>query len=127
MLDGERIAGTPLHDGGFTSVQGITAPILPIERCVPGALALLTSSQGVDPHRHPVLRGPQRASGMVLVSGDPQGQVLLRNAECMADALEAPVLQVANADATPLINAAAHGAKVTLIAEGTRRRPRPAM
>ncbi len=118
---GVRIAGTPLHDGGFTTAAGVTAPLLPIDQCVPSALALVMPGQRVDPHTHPLLRGPGRAAGMVLVSGDPLGQVLLRNAEHMADALVVPVLQVASADAAPLVNAAAQGSAVTLVAAGARR------
>lgn len=121
VAEGERIAGTPLHDGGFTTAAGLAAPLLPLDQCVRGALALVLPGQRVDPHTHPVLRGPGGAAGMVLVSGDPLGQVLLRNAEHMANPLAMPVLQVASADAALLVQAATQGNTVTLVAAGTRR------
>lgn len=121
IAEGQRIDGTPLPDGGFTAAQGITAALRPIDQCGPGELALVMPGQSIDPHNHPLLRGSSAAAGLVLISGDPAGQVLLRNAERMADPLPVPVLQVALADAAPLVSAAERGAAITLLAEGARR------
>jgi hypothetical protein len=120
-----RIEGNCLHDAGFTPAAGITAPVRPLAQCRAGELALVMPNDTFHPRQHPLMRAPEGAAGIVWVSGDPQGQVLLRNAEYMAEPHPVPVLQVPLAQAQALVSAAALGAPATLIVQG-RREPLPA-
>ncbi len=58
------------------------------------------------------------AAGIILVMGDPDGEIVLRNAERPLDPIELPVLQVAPNDAGSLLDAV--GSEITMIADGGR-------
>ena len=111
-----RIAGTPLYDGGATGPAGITAPLTAGDAGGTGKLVLLDQEAISDLHAEPALAaGGAQAMGAIAISGDPEGFVVLRNAERMAAPLAWPVLQVAARDAGPLRAAAAAGRAVTLV------------
>ncbi|MXX32721.1 MAG: hypothetical protein F4Z51_10980 [Chloroflexi bacterium] len=58
------------------------------------------------------------AEGVILVMGDPDGEIVLRNAERPLDPIELPVLQVAPNHAGPLLDAV--GSEITMIVDGGR-------
>ncbi|MCY3557678.1 MAG: hypothetical protein OXH13_03390 [Chloroflexi bacterium] len=58
------------------------------------------------------------AEGIILVMGDPDGEIVLRNAERPLDPIELPVLQVAPNHAGPLLDAV--GSEITMIVDGGR-------
>ncbi|MCY3568654.1 MAG: hypothetical protein OXH38_08500, partial [Chloroflexi bacterium] len=58
------------------------------------------------------------AEGIILVMGDPDGEIVLRNAERPLDPIELPVLQVAPSHASPLLDAV--GSEITMIVDGGR-------
>ncbi|HXH22471.1 MAG TPA: hypothetical protein VNN10_10600 [Dehalococcoidia bacterium] len=119
--EGALVQGTPLHDGGATPPGGVRGPV------VAGAGGDLAG-------RIAVVRGPQelaalldapaegRPAAVIAVSGDPEGNVLLRNAEAIDHPHELPVIQVALKDAGPIEQALASGAEVSVVLDFTRSR-----
>jgi hypothetical protein len=93
-----RIDGTPLHDAGATGPAGIEGRILVLQDPDPAAL-----DEALD---------NRTARGLVIVTGDPEGEVVLRNAERLESPWKLPVLQVARRDAAPLL---AGGASIRLV------------
>ena len=58
------------------------------------------------------------AAGIILVMGDPDGEIVLRNAERPLEPIELPVLQVAPDHAGPILDAV--GSEITMIVDGGR-------
>jgi hypothetical protein len=117
---GARIEGTPLFDGGATGPRGLEGAL---ERgAAAGAIALIDEAGRPDLHSFP-MRGDGAAGPLaaIAVTGDPQGDVLLRNAERMDSPWALPVLQVARRDAAPLERAADCGERVRLVIDRTVR------
>jgi hypothetical protein len=111
---GARIEGTPLYDGGATGPQGVEGPLR--RDAAAGAIALAEDAGKPDLHSFPSLgEGAARPLAAIAVTGDPEGNVLLRNAGRMAAPLSLPVLQVAKRDAAPLERAAASGERVRVV------------
>jgi hypothetical protein len=111
---GTRIEGTPLYDGGATGPQGVEGPLR--RDAAPGAIALAEDTGRPDLHSFPSLGdGATRPLAAIAVTGDPEGNVLLRNAERMASPTALPVLQVARRDAAPLGRAAVSGERVRVV------------
>lgn len=110
------IEGTPLYDGAATQDGGIEAPLVLGGSEVAGKIVLL-DQPGPDEF-HALLdsiRGDGSALGAIAVSGDPDGFVMLRNAERMASRSALPVLQIARNDAAALRRTANSGRKVRLV------------
>jgi hypothetical protein len=61
------------------------------------------------------LASPERTAGLIVVSGDPEGYPLLRNAERLDEPYPVPTLQVARRDAAPLLEAARSGTELHLV------------
>lgn len=83
-----RVAGVPLHDAPATGAAGIEGGIAILEDASDEALTRELAAAGTR--------------GALLVTGDPEGQVLLRNAERMDAPWPKPVLQIARRDAQVL-------------------------
>jgi len=102
-----RIEGTPLYDAGATTAEGVAGSFPVLEE--PDAATLEAA-----------LDDPGVAAGMVVVTGDPEGYVRLRNAERLDRPWPIPVLQVARRDAAPLLQAARAGAALRLVIDCER-------
>ncbi len=118
---GWDIPAVPIFDGAFTDHRGVTGvlrrdngPGIVVrefahddqERMAPGIYSSfeLARQDGAD--------------GIILVMGDPDGEIVLRNAERPLDPIDLPVLQVAPNHAGPLLNAV--GSEITMIVDGGR-------
>lgn len=123
------IEGVPMYDGGFTGYGGIEGELCEDSDPDPfGKIMVATSA----------LRGDRRWTapmalqhyqsieelgvvGVVVPSGDPEGEVLLRNAEHIRTPFNLPVLQVAAKDARRLASALVMGGvEATLEVDGER-------
>lgn len=119
-IGGERIEGVPLHDGGTTGAAGVEGRL--VDRHTetassewPRSVRLLEASNLADPIEALASLGEVTHAGAIVVTGDPEGQVIVRNAEHLDAPRSLPVLQVAPRDATPLRQALQHGAAVRLV------------
>ena len=118
---GWDIPAVPIYDGAFTDHDGLTGvlrrdngPGIVVwefahddqERMAPGIYSSfeLARQDGAD--------------GIILVMGDPDGEIVLRNAERPLDPIELPVLQVAPNHAGPILDAI--GSEATMIVDGGR-------
>ncbi len=118
---GWDIPAVPIYDGAFTDHDGLTGvlrrdngPGIVVwefahddqERMAPGIYSSfeLARQDGAD--------------GIILVMGDPDGEIVLRNAERPLDPIELPVLQVAPNHAGPILDAV--GSEATMIVDGGR-------
>ncbi len=118
---GWDIPAVPTYDCAFTDHRGVTGvlrkdngPGIAVwefahddqERMAPGIYSSfeLARQDGAD--------------GIILVMGDPDGEIVLRNAERPLDPIELPVLQVAPMDAEPILDAI--GSEATMIVDGGR-------
>ncbi|MBL8382899.1 MAG: hypothetical protein JNM90_07500 [Burkholderiales bacterium] len=111
-VDGARIAGTPLYDGGATPPEGIVAPL-----CAGGGDGIAVVADGAALDAMLAASPAARPRAAIAVSGDPDGHVVLRNAERIAAPHARPVLQVAARDAAPLRAAAAAGRTARLVVD----------
>jgi hypothetical protein len=98
-VDGATVRGTPLYDAGTTGPQGIEGRLARAADLKPGDIALLDSP---EPQAVDALLDAGRCTGVILVTADPEGDAVLRNAERMGSPWRTPALQVARRDATPL-------------------------
>ena len=120
-VGGSDIPAVPIYDGAFTDHHGVTGVL----RTDPGA-GIVVIELGPDrPERMAAgiytsfeLAQQDGADGVILVMGDPDGEIVLRNAERPLDPISLPVLQVAPQDAGPLLDAV--GSDVTMIVDGGR-------
>ena len=123
--DGEA-EGVPLYDGGVTSPRGLQGPLVaPDGDDLVGSIVV--DSQPGPPGDPALYERAQRlrqdgALGLVLVSADEDGAVVLRNAERIDRPLDLPVLQLARADADGLASAVLLGAEGTIEVDGERLR-----
>lgn len=107
-VDGRRVEGTPLYDAGATGAIGVEGG--------PGRFVVVEGAAGEDLHeRLRIADGETALLGAVAVTGDPDGFVMLRNAERMASPLSFPVLQVAKKDAGALLERIAGAARTRLV------------
>lgn len=110
------VEGTPLYDGAATESGGIEAPLVLGGSAVAGKIVLLDQPGPdefvslLDP-----ARGEGRPLGVIAATGDPDGFVMLRNAERMASRSPLPVLQIARNDAASLLRIANTDHKVRLV------------
>ncbi len=118
---GWDIPAEPTYDGAFTDHQGVSGVL----RTDSGAGIVLMELGPERPERMAAgiytsfeLARQDGASGIILVMGDPDGEIVLRNAERPLEPIALPVLQVSPLDAEPLIDAV--GSEVTMIVDGGR-------
>ncbi len=128
-----RIDGVPMYDGGFTPYGGIEGELCEDgDPDVFGKIVIATSAgRGDDRWSTPEVRAhyeglaEQGAIGVVVPSGDPEGQVVLRNAEHILTPFHLPVLQVAARDARALASSLVLGGiEGTLEIDGERLKSR---
>src|SRR5687767_7271102 len=100
-IDGQRVTGVPLYDGGVTGPSGITGRLTDDPTRAAGALLVLRDAP-IAAHGRGEPWGGTRPAGVILISGDPEGAVLHRNAERIDAPFQVPVLQVARRDAGPI-------------------------
>jgi hypothetical protein len=98
---GARIEGVPLYDGGATGPAGVTGPL--VGAAGAGGIPILMRPGPAD---WQVLLAGGTAPAAIAVTGDPEGNVTLRNAERILSPYPLPVLQVAQRDAAPLVRGA---------------------
>ena len=118
---GWDIPAVPIFDGAFTDHNGLTGvlrrdngPGIVVwefgpddqERMAPGIYSSFE------------LARQDGANGIILVMGDPDGEIVLRNAERPLDPIELPVLQVSPNNAEPILDAI--GSEATVIVDGGR-------
>ncbi|MGE3960311.1 MAG: hypothetical protein AB7F65_01350 [Dehalococcoidia bacterium] len=111
------IDGTPMYDGGFTGFGGIEGELCedtdpdPFGKIVVAMSALRSDRRWTAPMalKHYQELEEQGVVGVVVPSGDPEGEVILRNAEHIKTPFNLPVLQVAAKDARRLASALVMG------------------
>ena len=120
-LGGWDIPAVPIYDGAFTDHNGLTGvlrrdngPGIVVWEFGPDdqermAAGIYTSFE---------LARSDGADAIIMVMGDPDGEIVLRNAERPLDPIELPVLQVAPNHAAPILDAI--GSKATMIVDGGR-------
>ena len=123
------IDGTPMYDGGFTDFGGIEGELCedsdpdPFGKIVVATSALRGDRRWTAPmaREHYDALAEQGIVGVVVPSGDPEGEVILRNAEHIKTPFNIPVLQVAAKDARRLTSSLVlGGVEATLEVDGER-------
>ena len=118
---GWDIPAVPTYDCAFTDHRGVTGVL----RRDSGPGIVVWEFAHDDQERMAAgiytsfeLARSNGADGVILVMGDPDGEIVLRNAERPLDPIELPVLQVAPDHAAPLLDAV--GSEITMIVDGGR-------
>ncbi|MCB9482915.1 MAG: M28 family peptidase [Dehalococcoidia bacterium] len=123
------ISGTPMYDGGFTGYGGIEGELCEDSDPDPfGKIMIATSAVRGDKRwtapmalKHYQELEEQGVVGVVVPSGDPEGEVILRNAEHIKTPFNLPVLQVSAKDARRLASSLVMGGvEGTLEVDGER-------
>jgi hypothetical protein len=120
-VDGRRIEGVPLFDGGFTGDTGLVGTLGPVDSAADIALvtidsgAIGTEGRGLDAVRR---GGAHRAIVAVTLTETPG--LTLSNAGSFADPYGVPVLQVSSEHHARLTELAASGARITYVAAANR-------
>lgn len=123
------IDGTPMYDGGFTDFGGIEGELCEDTDPDPfGKIVVATSALRGDQRwtaamalAHYQALEEQGIVGIVVPSGDPEGEVILRNAEHIKTPFNVPVLQIAAKDARRLTSSLViGGVEATLEVDGER-------
>ena len=111
-VDGRQIEGTPLYDGASTGPEGIFGRLALPEGELSGSSLLVMD----DARRLPQIleTSPEAPSGVILITGDAKGDIVLRNAERIDDPFALPVIQVARKDAALLLDAEGKTARIVL-------------
>jgi hypothetical protein len=118
-VDGRTIAGLPLHDGGFTSAQGVSGRLGPLDSDAPIGLAdVVPNAQETGALGAARRQGRHRA--IVAVTRGLRPGLCPSNADSFLNPFGPPVLQVASEDAAFLADAARSGAQVVLTAQVER-------
>jgi hypothetical protein len=115
---GARIEGVPLHDGAPTPAGGVSGRLTESASEWGGRIAVVRSPQDIG--RLLELSEAARPLAAIAISGDPEGNVLLRNAEAIDHPYGLPVLQVARKDSAPLERSLAAGEVVTMVLDFSR-------
>ena len=118
-----RIKGIPMFDGGSTAPRGISGVLTDEpEEDLMGKILVATSamrgdSRWTNPHSkdHYQEFARRGAVGIIVPSSDPDGHIVLRNAEYIRSPFQLPVLQVTNRDITALRQHLILGEEATLI------------
>ncbi|MCK9496793.1 MAG: hypothetical protein M0R75_15065 [Dehalococcoidia bacterium] len=123
------IEGVPMYDGGFTAFGGIEGELCedtdpdPFGKIVVATSAVRGDARWTAPMalKHYQELEEQGVVGVVVPSGDPEGEVILRNAEHIKTPFNLPVLQVSAKDARRLGAALVMGGtEATLEVDGER-------
>lgn len=123
------IEGVPMYDGGFTAFGGIEGELCedtdpdPFGKIVVATSAVRGDARWTAPMalKHYQELEEQGVVGVVVPSGDPEGEVVLRNAEHIKTPFNLPVLQVSAKEARRLGAALVMGGtEATLEADGER-------
>ncbi|MDO9443957.1 MAG: hypothetical protein Q7K37_01475 [Dehalococcoidia bacterium] len=125
---GGQADGVPMYDGGFTDFGGITSDLCDdSDPDLFGKIVVATSAlQGdkrwtaPEARRHYETLKDQGVLGVVVPSGDPEGRVILRNAEHIGGPFNLPVLQISERDARGLLSAVVLGVEGTIEIDGER-------
>jgi hypothetical protein len=120
-IDGRRIEGLPLYDGGLTPPGGITGEFGPLGSSAPiGFASLSPAAASLPGNDFARARAASRHAGIVIaLRTRPDGLAPL-NAHDHAAPFGPPVLQVAGREAETLAALAGRGATAHLVVEGTR-------
>ncbi|HZN20174.1 MAG TPA: hypothetical protein VFB84_18585, partial [Micromonosporaceae bacterium] len=118
-IGGRRVTGAPLYDGGVTGPNGVAGRLTDDATHADGGLLVLRDAP-IAAHGRGTPWAEARPAGVILISGDPEGAVLHRNAERIDRPFQVPVLQVARRDATPIEAAISTGDSATLVVRTQR-------
>jgi hypothetical protein len=118
-IDGQRVSGTPLYDGGTTGPSGVSARLTDDPAQADDAILVLRNPP-VAAHGKGDPWGTARPVGTILVTGDPEGAVFHRNAERIDAPFAVPILQVAQRDAGPIEAALASETPARLVVRARR-------
>lgn len=118
-IGGRRVTGAPLYDGGVTGPDGVAGRLTDDATHADDGLLVLRDAPIAAHGRGAPWEGA-RPAGVILISGDPKGAVLHRNAERIDRPFQVPVLQVARRDAGPIEAAIAAGDAATLVVQARR-------
>jgi hypothetical protein len=111
-VDGHQLEGTPLYDGAPTGPEGISGRLVsPDDDWSWPSLLVLD-----DARRLPQIleSAPEGLAGVILVTGDADGDIVLRNAERIDAPFALPVIQVARKDAAPLLEPEGKTARIVI-------------
>ena len=99
-VGGVRTPGIPLHDGAPTSPAGVTGDLTRPSANLKGKVVVAVG----QPELPPLLETPEgaRPAAVIVITSDPEGNVLLRNGEAIDHPFDLPVIQVARRDARPI-------------------------
>jgi hypothetical protein len=118
-ISGQRIDGLPMFDGAFTSADGVSGAIGPIDADRPIAFT------SIAPNGEAALRKLREASrhrAIVVVTAGGKPGLCPINAAWFNAPFGPPVLQVGSEDLPPIQRASDAGASVRVVAHATRRR-----
>lgn len=116
---GHHIEGVVMHDGGTTTASGVIAPLVAQPGVAGAHIRLLEPARLSDPMS--LLTGcDAMPAAAIVLAGDAQGEIVLRNAEHMATPRTVPVLQIASRYAELFGAAAARGQSVRVVADYQR-------
>lgn len=122
------VDGEPMYDGGFTRIGGLTGDLgedgdtEPFGKVLIATSALRGDRRWVAPDARAHYSGFQNEGvlGIVVPTGDPEGEMVLRNAEHIRQPFSLPVLQVAAKEGRRLTSALILGGEATLEIDGDR-------
>lgn len=122
------IDGEPMYDGGFTRIGGLTGDLGEDGDPEPFGKILIATSVlkgdrkwvAPDARAHYAALENEGTLGIVVPIGDPEGEIVLRNAEHIRQPFGIPVLQVAAKHARNLNAALLQGGEATLEIDGDR-------
>ena len=118
-IGGHRVPGVPLYDGAVTGPAGVSGRLTDDAAHADGGLLVLRDAPIAAQGRGEPW-GDAHPAGVILISGDPEGALLHRNAERIDKPFAIPVLQVARRDAGPIDAALAAGPDATLVVQAQR-------
>ncbi len=122
------VDGEPMFDGGFTRIGGLTGDLGEDDDPEPfGKILIATSALKADrrwvvpdARAHYAALENEGVLGIVVPTGDPDGEIVVRNAEHIRQPFGVPVLQVASKQARQLSAALVVGGEATLEIDGDR-------
>jgi hypothetical protein len=100
--DDIHVTGIPMFDGGVTGPTGVEGELADdSEEDLFGKIVIANSAirkdmRWMDPHAkgHYESIAQRGAVGVIVPTGDPEGEIVLRNAESIRDPFQLPILQV---------------------------------
>jgi hypothetical protein len=120
-LDGRRIDGVPLFDGGFTGDTGLVGTLGRADSMADIAVVTIDSAGvGTEGRGLDAVRRNSAHRAVVAVTTTETPGLTLSNASSFANPYGVPVLQVASEHQARLTELAAAGARVTLVVAASR-------